>query len=269
MHPTAPVRHRRAASLPALAFCFAVTALSAACGDDEPAPEPAPAPDTGGSDDTSGRPGPTEPDAGTPPITDTGAGGGGSDAGSPTDQDAGPAVEEDTAAGPDSSGPIEPEPTDVGTDPGADAETPETDTATGPDVDDTTGTLFGSVTRTAEPAAGGVGPLFIAVLDGEPVSLGGGPRPNVVAVTLIPDADMRARDASIPYRVTGIPPRAQPYYVSAFLDDNRNADTTSESNAGPDRGDLVSLNGIGSFTVTIAEATDVRFNIVLNNRMPF
>jgi hypothetical protein len=53
---------------------------------------------------------------------------------------------------------------------------------------------------------------------------GGGPAPNAVGVQLIENADLSSTSTQIEYRIEGIPPRAEAYYVSAFLDDDGNAE---------------------------------------------
>ncbi|UJR81559.1 hypothetical protein [Sandaracinus amylolyticus] len=129
------------------------------------------------------------------------------------------------------------------------------------------GSLMGVVTRSAMPMAGGRGHLYIAIFDRDPVLDRDGA--TVVANGLVMDADMSASGARIVYSVLGIPPRAEPYYVVAFLDDNGNADTSDPRRAGPDRGDLVSLMGLSSPQVTVSSATVVARDIDLNASLPF
>lgn len=141
------------------------------------------------------------------------------------------------------------------------------DAATGDDAGAAvTSTLMGEVTRTAEPRAGGVGHLYIGVFDQDPVT--DRETATVVGRVIVENADMSASGARIPYAVEGIPARAEPYYVSAFLDDNMNAGT-DPATAGPDRGDLVTLDGLGSPSVTVPSADPVTFEIVLNTNLPF
>ena len=129
------------------------------------------------------------------------------------------------------------------------------------------GSIFGGITRTAMPAAGGVGDLYIALFTSDPVISGGSAMP--VANARIEGADMRAPDVRIPYEVNGIPPRAEPYFVVAFLDDNGTVDPTDPAGAGPDRGDLVSLMGVGSVRVTVPDEGAVPLDLVLNFNLPF
>lgn len=128
----------------------------------------------------------------------------------------------------------------------------------------TTGTLFGVVTRSAAPMAGGVGGLYLAVFDGDP--LGGG---QPVANTLIEGADMNAADVEIAYQIDGIPVRAEDYFVIGFLDDNGTVNPNDMSSQRPDRGDLVSLQGFGAPSVTVDTPGETEFDIDLNVNMPF
>jgi len=128
------------------------------------------------------------------------------------------------------------------------------------------GRLEGVVTRTAEPRAGGIGHLYIAVFDRDPVT--NRDSAVVVARTLIENADMSDDAAEIPYSVEEVPPRAEPYFVTAFLDDDGDAGMDPET-AGPDMGDLVVLEGLGSPQVTVSSAETVSFDIVLNTNLPF
>ena len=125
--------------------------------------------------------------------------------------------------------------------------------------------LTGVVTRSTGPQAGGVGGLYIGVFTEDPVVA----RDTAVQVarTVIPVTDMRDAAARVPYTVEGIPPRAAPYFVVAFLDDNGNAMSTTPP--GPDRGDLVTLMGFASPSVTIATTDDATFDLVLSTALPF
>jgi hypothetical protein len=129
------------------------------------------------------------------------------------------------------------------------------------------GSITGHVTRSAMPAAGGRGHLYVAVFTSDPVVDRMGARN--VANARIDDVDMSAAGARVPYTVTGIPPRPEPYFVTAFLDDNRTVDPSSPESAGPDRGDLVALEGFGSPRVTVPDARPVTLDLVLNFNLPF
>lgn len=180
----------------------------------------------------------------------------GSDAGAAAPSDAG------GASAPDGASPA----LDAG---GTDAATPSTDAAAadGGSTPGSGGTLVGVVTRTAEPAAGGRGHLYVAVFTSDPVTDRMGAMN--VARGIVEDVDMSAAGASVAYTVVGIPPRPEPYFVTAFLDDNGTVSATDPSNAGPDRGDLVALEGFASPRATVASETTVTLDLVLNFNLPF
>lgn len=123
--------------------------------------------------------------------------------------------------------------------------------------------LAGTIRRTAMPKAGGKGPLYIAVFDGNPVV----DSKNAVLVgqTLIAEADLAAADAMVSYRIEGIPHSPKVRQVLAFLDDNRTAKPPSP---GPDAGDLVTLDGIAGIKVTLPSEQEVTLNLVLNAVLP-
>ncbi len=129
------------------------------------------------------------------------------------------------------------------------------------------GSITGDVTRSAMPAAGGRGDLYIAVFTSDPVTDRDGAMN--VANARIDDVDMSAASARVPYTVLGIPTRSEPYYVTAFLDDNHTVDATDPSRAGPDRGDLVALDGFSSVSVEVSDATPVDLDLDLNFNLPF
>lgn len=129
------------------------------------------------------------------------------------------------------------------------------------------GSIEGFVTRSAMPAAGGRGHLYVAVFSADPVT----DREGAMNVgnTRIDDVDMSSPSARIPYAVLGIPPRSETYYVTAFLDDNGTVDASDPASAGPDRGDLVALDGFGSVSVTVSDETPVTLDLDLNFNLPF
>jgi hypothetical protein len=129
------------------------------------------------------------------------------------------------------------------------------------------GSITGRVTRSAMPAAGGRGHLYVAVFTTDPVRDRMGARN--VANARVEDVDMSAAGVSVPYTVTGIPPRAEPYFVTAFLDDNRTVDASDPASAGPDRGDLVALDGFSSVQVSVPDARPVSLDLDLNFNLPF
>ena len=147
--------------------------------------------------------------------------------------------------------------------PSGDADSPATDGGAG---NLGAATLTGKVKRvaTTSPSAGGKGPIYVAVFDSDPVTN----RQNARSVgnVLILDADMTSATAAVDYTITNLPPRAQPDFVVAFLDDNKTATTT---NPAPDRGDLVSMDGFSAPKITIATATTATLDLNLTMALPF
>ena len=172
-----------------------------------------------------------------------------------------PMVDSGTGPAPMADAGTTPPPTvDAGSTP-----TPTADAGTVPPP--SSGTVQGNVTRSGTPANGGRGGLYVAVLTADPVI--NRDSAMLVGNALIPNVDMSSASTSIPYTITGIPPRAEPYFVTAFLDDNNNASTTDPAAAGPDRGDLVSLESFMTPQVTVPDSTPVNRNLDLNFNLPF
>jgi hypothetical protein len=147
---------------------------------------------------------------------------------------------------------------------------------TTPDVAPPTGAvLTGVVSRSGDPArdGDGIGNLYIAVLDSNPLAGfggGGGPAPNAVGVQLIENADLSSTSTRLAYRIEGIPPRAEAYYISAFLDDDGNAEPGA--GAEPDRGDLLNLESLlppALPTLVMDAASGYEYDIDLNQTRPF
>ena len=90
-----------------------------------------------------------------------------------------------------------------------------------------------------------------------------------VAMGSIDGVDLSGVDVAVQYELVGIPPSDAPYYVTAFLDDNGTVDPGDPASAGPDMGDLVSLDGFGSPSVLVDSVGAVPFDIDLNIAMPF
>lgn len=130
----------------------------------------------------------------------------------------------------------------------------------------TCATLTGKVLRKplTKPQHGGKGNVYVAVFDSDPVTNSASAK--LVAQTLIPDADMTSDTASVPYTVAGIPTRAEAYSVIAFLDDDHDASGTSP---GPNKGDLVSLDGLAAPKVTLSTPTSTTLDLPLSAAMPF
>ncbi len=146
---------------------------------------------------------------------------------------------------------------------------PAEEMGTDPDMDPDmgpTGTLSGSVTRSTEPSNGGVGGVYVAVFARNPVT--NQDDPGTVAFQRIPDVDFNPPSTSVQYMMTGIPPRPEPYYVVAFLDDNMTVDPANPDTAFPDEGDLLTLENFAAPQVTIDSASDFTLDLDLNIAVP-
>jgi len=113
------------------------------------------------------------------------------------------------------------------------------------------------------PQHGGKGPLFLSIMDGDPV-FGGSPR--LIAVQMIADVDLNPDNTMIPYRLTNVPIRKEAYSLMAFLDDNH---TVTAQSSAPDKGDLISLDGLAAPKVTVDRVGTITADIVLTNYLPF
>jgi hypothetical protein len=125
-------------------------------------------------------------------------------------------------------------------------------------------TLRGTIHRTAEnlalePPPDGRGDVYVMLFTSNP-AVTDPPAMRVVAQSL-PDVDLSTPDATIEYELTGIPPRGEPYYVVAFLDDDENANAADPR---PTIGDGVTMVGGGVPTTTIDTPTVHTFDIDLN-----
>jgi hypothetical protein len=162
-----------------------------------------------------------------------------------------------TACGSDSGGPSG----DDDDTPGADAAPPD-----GPPAA-TTATLTGSITRSATPQGDAKGHIYVAIFDKDPVA--NMATAQLVAQALIENSDLSAAGAKVSYRVADIPTRAEDYFVVAFLDDNGSVNPAMPEKAGPDKGDLVSLDGLAAPKVKLTAVGDQAHDIVLNSVLPF
>lgn len=129
------------------------------------------------------------------------------------------------------------------------------------------GVLTGQVTRSTAPKNGGIGPVFVALFERNPIT--SGENAGLVSFQRIEGVDFNPANTSIPYRLEAIPPRDEAYFIIAFLDDNMSADVSMPSSAGPDRNDLVSLDGVGAPKVTIDMAGESMLDLDLNFALPF
>ncbi len=129
----------------------------------------------------------------------------------------------------------------------------------------TCATVKGVVKRKmgVRPQHGGKGALYVSIMDGDPV-LGG--KTRLLAVQVLPDVDMNPDGASVAFQLSDVPIRKDAYSILAFLDDNS---TATEQNPAPDKGDLVSLNGLSAPKITVDRVGPIATDIVLTNYLPF
>lgn len=127
-------------------------------------------------------------------------------------------------------------------------------------------TLSGKLGRKAstKPTAGGVGKVYIALFDGNPILDKNAP---VVARAVIDNVDLTADDATVDYELTGITPRGAERQVVAFLDDNGNASAGAPA---PDKGDLATLDlfAFSGIKVIIDQPTVKTLDLQLNAAVP-
>jgi hypothetical protein len=127
--------------------------------------------------------------------------------------------------------------------------------------------LRGAISRSTTPMGDARGNVYVALFDRDPVV--DMATAQVVARALLENADLAAAGATVPYQLDGITPRGDAYFLVAFLDDNGNVDAANPDDAGPDRGDLVSLDGLAAPRVMVPAAGEVAHDIVLNSVLPF
>jgi hypothetical protein len=127
-------------------------------------------------------------------------------------------------------------------------------------------TLAGVVTRSTKPEAGAdaKGDLYIAVFTDNPAK---NMAAQVVGTQAIMGADMSAANAKIPYSISGIAPRPEPYHITVFLDDDLNVDPNDPS---PDKGDLMDFELLTQTfpTATVASAGTTTADLDLNLTLP-
>ena len=142
---------------------------------------------------------------------------------------------------------------DVAVDPGIDAE---------PQF----ASLSGNVSRSAEPENGGVGPVYVAILDDNPIS---NLSASIVAFDVIASADLSSADTSVAYSIEQIPVWEDTYFIFAFLDDDNNASPVYPNPRSPD---LVAIEvgaGVTLPTIVLSEERAYELDIVLNMSFPF
>lgn len=128
----------------------------------------------------------------------------------------------------------------------------------GPDDDDSAGgpsaTLRGTITRSASLSGDGIGTIYLTVSDPD---LGGGPQ-SIAAEGEVVGADLSGDSASVAFEVRSIPPKATPYTLELFLDDDG-----SGAGGGPSTGDLT----VAVFPTFTAATVDVfTLDVVLDTR---
>jgi hypothetical protein len=128
-------------------------------------------------------------------------------------------------------------------------------------------TVTGSIRRSAQPMGDARGHIYVALFDRDPVA--NMDAAQVVSRALLENADLSAANASVAYSLLDVPARAEDYFLVAFLDDNSNVDPASPDDAGPDRGDLVSLDGLAAPKLAVSSAGTTSHEVVLNSVLPF
>jgi hypothetical protein len=123
--------------------------------------------------------------------------------------------------------------------------------------------IAGSVTRTAMPTSGGVGNVYVAIFDADPIVSSDA---TPLGQAILESVDMSGEGAVSTYQIDGLVPTDAELFAVAFLDDNGNADQTSP---GPDMGDLVTLDGTGVPRFSLEPSGVTPLNLVLNAVMPF
>ncbi len=124
-----------------------------------------------------------------------------------------------------------------------------------------TATIRGTITASAEPSHGGIGTLYVAATDRSPFM---GTAEQIGGI-VISDVSFSAQGEQVEYEL--VVPIGAKAYVTALFDDNGNA---SDSNPpGPDRGDLLSLEGLDPPSVMVTEPGEYVLNLDLNFHFPF
>lgn len=130
-----------------------------------------------------------------------------------------------------------------------------------------TASVAGKISRSAQPSGDAKGSVYVALFDKDPIA--NKDTAKAVGNALISAADLSAAGTSVSYSIDGVPPRPEDYYAIAFLDDNGNVDQANPAAAGPDKGDLVSLNGVSAPKIKLAEAGPHTQDLDLSLVMPF
>lgn len=144
---------------------------------------------------------------------------------------------------------------DTGKDTSEDTNTTQDTSTDSHGVDDTAAegpALVGVFTRSVE--GDGTGTIYVIVLDSSPES-----NPNVhpVKEAHFTGVDLSAPGANYPYRITGIVPRADAYYVAAYLDGDENSTGVGP----PSVGDLLATCAGVTCSVVVDQAVEVTLNL--------
>ena len=137
---------------------------------------------------------------------------------------------------------------------------------TGADTDDDPDvpTIYGEITYSENLVEDGVGNLYVAVFDKDPVWNSNSA--TAMGRQVIRDVDFNTDGPPPSYSISGVPPRSSAYYLLAFFDDNGTADETEPT---PDKGDLISFDQGTLGSPQIVVSGSAMHDIDLNMKMPW
>jgi hypothetical protein len=117
--------------------------------------------------------------------------------------------------------------------------------------------LSGTVTRSIDPVSGqdGIGDLYVIVFEDHPSSS----EASIVGEAVVSGADFSGAGATVIYELPAVPPRPEPYFMVAILDDDE-----SGMLDGPDVNDLRS----DLYSVTIESSKPVVQDLDLDQVVP-
>jgi hypothetical protein len=105
-----------------------------------------------------------------------------------------------------------------------------------------------------------MGNVYVMVFDEIPMNQNVTP----VGTDTLESADLSMDSSTVPYSIANLPV-GQTLYVTAFLDDDDNADPQGPV---PASGDLVALMGLMPITVTLSGSGETRKDLPLNVAIP-
>ena len=108
--------------------------------------------------------------------------------------------------------------------------------------------LSWTITRSATLVGDGIGPLTVAVLPNNP---GGGSLDQPLGTFSLESADFSQSTSTVSFIIYGIPPRADPYFVTAFLDDDE-----SGTESPPTNGDLFASGASKTGPTVVMDSLD-------------